>query len=81
MLFNINTLKWDDEILKELDIPRSMLPEVRPSSCIYGETDLPFSAALFPLPELQAISRLHCSARPALRREKQRIHTAPAVFF
>ena len=38
MLFNINTLEWDEEILKLLEIPRSMLPEVKPSSCIYGET-------------------------------------------
>ena len=36
MMFNINTLDWDDEILKLLDIPRCMLPEPRPSSCIYG---------------------------------------------
>ena len=39
MLFNIKTLEWDAEILKELDIPRSMLPEVKPSSCVYGVTD------------------------------------------
>lgn len=39
MLFNINTLEWDDEILAELDIPRCMLPEVKPSSCVYGTTD------------------------------------------
>lgn len=39
MLFNIKTLQWDDEILKELDIPKCMLPEVKPSSCIYGEAD------------------------------------------
>ena len=38
MLFNINKLEWDDEILKLLDIPRSMLPLVKPSSCVYGET-------------------------------------------
>ena len=37
MLFNINTLRWDDEILAELDIPKSMLQEAKPSSCIYGE--------------------------------------------
>ncbi len=36
MLFNIHTLQWDDEILKILDIPRCMLPEVRPSSGIFG---------------------------------------------
>ena len=39
MLFNINTLQWDDDILKELNIPRCMLPTPMPSSCIYGETD------------------------------------------
>ncbi|MDD3168601.1 MAG: FGGY family carbohydrate kinase, partial [Eubacteriales bacterium] len=39
LLFNINTLKWDEEILDELDIPRCMLPEVKPSSGVYGMTD------------------------------------------
>ena len=39
MLYNIKELKWDDEILQILDIPKSMLPEVKPSSCIYGYTD------------------------------------------
>ena len=39
MLYNIIDLKWDDEILAELDIPKSMLPEVKPSSCVYGVTD------------------------------------------
>ena len=39
MLFNINTLQWDDDILKELNIPRCMLPTPMPSSCVYGETD------------------------------------------
>ena len=38
MLYNINELKWDDALLGYLDIPKSMLPEVKPSSCIYGET-------------------------------------------
>ena len=38
MIFNIHTLKWDDELLKLLDIPASMLPEVKPSSCVYGKT-------------------------------------------
>ena len=38
MLYNIIDLKWDEEILKELDIPACMLPEVKPSSCVYGET-------------------------------------------
>lgn len=39
MLYNIKELKWDDEILEILDIPKSMLPEVKPSSYVYGYTD------------------------------------------
>ena len=39
MLFNINTLEWDDEILEELDIPKCMLPQAKPSSAVYGEAD------------------------------------------
>ncbi len=39
MLFNINTLDWDDFLLKELNIPRAMLPEVKASSTLYGTTD------------------------------------------
>lgn len=39
LLFNIQTLQWDDDILKEFNIPKQMLPEVKPSSCVYGTTD------------------------------------------
>ena len=39
MLYNIKELKWDEKILEELNIPASMLPEVRPSSEVYGYTD------------------------------------------
>lgn len=39
MIFNIHTLDWDDELLEELDIPRAILPEVKPSSYVYGMTD------------------------------------------
>ncbi len=49
MLFNINTLEWDDEILEELDIPKSMLPEPMPSSCIYGYTDPTFLGDEIPI--------------------------------
>lgn len=38
MMFNINTLEWDKDILQLLDIPEIMLPQPKPSSCIYGET-------------------------------------------
>ena len=49
MLFNINTLQWDDEILKELNIPKCMLPDVKPSSCIYGKTDLSYLGGSIPI--------------------------------
>ena len=49
MLFNINTLQWDEEILRELDIPRSMLPEAKPSSCIYGYADASFFGGEIPI--------------------------------
>ena len=49
MFFNINTLEWDDEILEELDIPKSMLPEPMPSSCIYGYTDPTFLGDEIPI--------------------------------
>jgi glycerol kinase len=39
MLFNINTLVWDNDLLKLLDIPKCILPEVKDSSCVYGMTD------------------------------------------
>jgi glycerol kinase len=39
MLFDIHKLQWDDEILAKFRIPKSMLPQVKPSSCLYGYTD------------------------------------------
>ncbi|EQF11878.1 glycerol kinase [Clostridioides difficile CD133] len=39
MMYNINDLEWDEDILRELDIPISMLPLVKPSSYVYGHTD------------------------------------------
>ncbi|MBR0462051.1 MAG: glycerol kinase GlpK [Erysipelotrichaceae bacterium] len=39
MLYNIHELKWDDELLELLDVPKCMLPEVKPSSYVYGETE------------------------------------------
>ena len=39
MLFDIHRLDWDDELLREMDVPRAMMPEVRASSEVFGETD------------------------------------------
>ncbi len=49
MLFNIHTLDWDEDILKELNIPLCMLPEVTPSSCVYGETASTFFGGPIPI--------------------------------
>ena len=49
MLFNINTLTWDEKILAKLDIPASMLPQPKPSSCIYGSTAAEFFGAPIPI--------------------------------
>mgnify|MGYP001020447976 FL=1 len=49
MLFNIHNLDWDEEILTELNIPRSMLPTVKPSSHIYGYTDPTIIGAEIPI--------------------------------
>lgn len=49
LLFNINTLEWDDEILEILNIPKSMLPEVKPSSCVYGKSHSKFFGGEIPV--------------------------------
>ena len=49
LLFNIQDLKWDDEILARLDIPKCMLPKAMPSSCIYGEADPSFLGGPIPI--------------------------------
>lgn len=49
MLFNIQTLEWDKEILEELGIPESMLPEAKPSSYVYGEADSSFLGGPIPI--------------------------------
>lgn len=49
LLYNINTLEWDKDILEELDIPEAMLPQVKPSSCVYGVTDSSFFGGEIPI--------------------------------
>ncbi|WP_439699028.1 glycerol kinase GlpK [Mucilaginibacter sp. AW1-7] len=49
MLFNIRTQQWDDELLQLLDIPKSMLPEVKQSSEVYGETATTIFASKIPI--------------------------------
>ena len=49
MLFNIHTLQWDEDILRALEIPASMLPKAVPSSSMYGKTEAEFFGAPIPI--------------------------------
>jgi glycerol kinase len=49
LLFNIHTLEWDEDLLKILNIPREILPEVRSSSEVYGKTTTPVLSASIPI--------------------------------
>jgi glycerol kinase len=49
LVYNIHKLDWDDELLRILKIPRAMLPAVRPSSAVYGETDRSLLGAALPI--------------------------------
>lgn len=49
MMFNIHTLEWDQQILDLLGIPACMLPEVMPSSCVYGPSDPALSGTEIPI--------------------------------
>ena len=49
LLLNLHTAEWDDEMLRLLDIPRAVLPEVRASSALYGEAVTPLAGWPFPI--------------------------------
>jgi len=49
LLYNINTMSWDQDLLKLLDVPESMLPEVKQSSEVYGKTKTLFENAEIPI--------------------------------
>jgi len=68
MLYNIKELKWDEKILKELDIPASMLPEVKPSSAVYGYTDARIFERKYLWPETRGDQQAALSDRPVILR-------------
>lgn len=49
MLYNIHELRWDEELLKLFNIPASMLPEVKPSSCVYGKSEFELYGGEIPI--------------------------------
>lgn len=81
MLFNINTLEWDDDILKELDIPNACFQRQSRQVANSVRPPLNSSAVLSQSEELPATSRLHFSDRPVLMLERPRIHMEQAASF
>ena len=65
MLFNINTMDWDDELLELLTIPKSMLPEVKHPARFTGTQNRRFMMPIFPFQELRAPNRRPCSGKCA----------------
>ena len=79
MLFNINTLEWDREILEELQIPEQLLPEAKPSSCVYGQTDPSYFGGAIPIAGAAGDQQSACLARPASRPGRRRTPTGQAA--
>lgn len=84
MLFDINKLCWVKYLCEKLGIPMSMLPEVKPSSCIYGKlahitgiediAEVPIAGAI-------GDQRAHCSARAVLSRGRLKTHMVQLLPF
>lgn len=79
LLFNIHTLQWDDELLEMLQVPAQMLPDVRPSSELYGYTDEKIFQYPIPIAGIAGISRLLFLVRHVSRKAPQKIRMAPAA--
>ena len=77
MLFDIHRLDWDDILLEALDIPRSMLPQVRSSSEIYGYTDI--QGVRIPIAGMAGDQQAALFGRAASPPETPRTPTAPAA--
>ncbi|MGZ4977090.1 MAG: FGGY family carbohydrate kinase [Methylobacter sp.] len=80
LLFNIETMQWDDELLALFNIPASLLPAVKSSSEIYGQTRNQEIGTGTPLPLLPVTSRRDYSANCASTRAWLNAPTAPARF-
>jgi glycerol kinase len=80
LLFNLHTLDWDDELLAILEVPRAMLPEVLPSSGVFGETEPAWLGRRCRSPGSQAISKRRRSAKRVSTSGRPRTPTARAVF-
>ena len=71
MLFNINSLEWDTELLNIMDIPGCVLPEPKSSSEIYCSTEKSFLGGEIPIAGAAGINRQHCLVKHVLLKAKQ----------
>jgi glycerol kinase len=81
MLYNIHRGRWDDDLLAEFGVPASMLPEVRPSSGVLGETEPGLLGARSPSRAWPETSRRRSLGRAAFRRAWRRTPTARAASY
>jgi len=81
MLFNINTLDWDDELLEIFDIPKAILPTVHPSSYVYGYTDPEIFGASLPIAGVCGDQQAALFGQCRFNEVSQRTPTVPAHFF
>ena len=79
LIFNIHTLDWDDELLEILDIPRAMLPEVRPSSEVYGETSAEWFGRAIPIAGNAGDQQAAAFGQACFQPAAPRTPTGPAV--
>ena len=80
MLFNINTLQWDTDILSDLNIPLSMLPEAVPSSQIYGMTDKAYFGGEIPIGGAAGDQQAALFGQACFEEGKAKIPMAPVAF-
>ena len=79
MLYDIHKCCWDKEILAKFNIPESMLPEVKPSSYIYGHTDPAVTGGEIPVCGAAGDQQAACLDRAVLKKVKEKLHTEPDV--
>ncbi len=79
MFMDLETLEWRDDILEAFGVPRSMMPEIRSSSEVYGAAEDSSLLRETPIAGILATSRRRPSVRRRSRRARARTPTAPAA--
>lgn len=80
MIYNINDLKWDEELLELLNIPKSMLPKVMPSSGIFGYTTTELLDAKIPISGVAGDQQAALFGQCCFEKGDVKIHMAQGAF-